>query len=480
MKQYLIILLCLAFGFPVYVCKAYDVVSQDTSEVIKLNKQGYDSRLTDPEQTLSNARKALDIAQKENYTKGIGEAYRVIGIGYWYSNETEKAVDNYLKALDYFEKINDLQSVAKVYNNIGNLYRDVDYDQSLNFLNKALVIAQKLRNTNLTAALYLNIGNVKLRQKKYNQALTYYDKSYGLFVQLKDSINLIHCIQNRGVIYYNLNRYAEAEEMLLEANKDAKDRDLNEIVASVNLTLASLYIAKNDFNAAEKVVDEGITYANVIKDKKLLYDYQYTSYQLEYKRKNFEKSLHLLQGIYKQDSIVHKSNESIKITLIQKQIQQAAAQRLSDLKIQQQQNDRIKFFGVTIVSVLLLVVIVLLIGNVKRKAKTNAQLTELNAEISRQKDNLDRINHHLEEIIDERTRDLQVKNKKLSEYSSYLSHQIRGPIATLKGLMNLEKEGLVDQNECIDMMDKCVSEIDSKIIEMSDMLHNPVKTGMSD
>jgi len=67
---------------------------------------------------------------------------------------------------------------------------------------------------------------------------------------------------------------------------------------------------------------------------------------------------------------------------------------------------------------------------------------------------------------------LQLKNKKLSEYSSYLSHQIRGPIATLKGLMNLEKEGLVDKKECINMMDKCVSEIDEKIIEMSDMMHD--------
>jgi signal transduction histidine kinase len=147
------------------------------------------------------------------------------------------------------------------------------------------------------------------------------------------------------------------------------------------------------------------------------------------------------------------------------------------LIIQRQQYDRVKFWAVTIVAGLLLILVALLISNVKRKAKTNMQLTNLNAEVSRQKDNLDRINHHLEEIIDERTRDLQVKNKKLSEYSSYLSHQIRGPIATLKGLMNLEKEGLVDQPECIKMMNKCVGEIDDKIIEMSDMLHDPGRAG---
>ena len=43
--------------------------------------------------------------------------------------------------------------------------------------------------------------------------------------------------------------------------------------------------------------------------------------------------------------------------------------------------------------------------------------------------------------------------------------------------MNLEKEGLVDKKECIVMMDKCVSEIDDKIINMSDMLHDPDRAG---
>ncbi len=104
----------------------------------------------------------------------------------------------------------------------------------------------------------------------------------------------------------------------------------------------------------------------------------------------------------------------------------------------------------------------------KNLIKKNIVLKEkfkvLDAEVTRQKRKLDLINHHLEEIIDERTKDLQIKNKKLSELTSYLSNQIRGPIATLKGLLNLEKEGLVDKPECIKMMNRSVSEIDERII----------------
>ncbi|MBE9586292.1 tetratricopeptide repeat protein [Mucilaginibacter sp. JRF] len=475
MNKYLLSLILFILCNNVYASAASNVILQDTNEVIKFNKQGFDSRLTDPEQTLANANRALELSKKLNYVRGIGESYRVLGVGYYYLNESEKSIDNYLKALEYFRRLNDLQSEARVYNNIGNLFRDNDYEQSLNYLNKSLVIALKLNDRQLIASLYLNIGNIKYRQKSYNNALDYYNRSSVIFSELKDSVDIIKCIQNKGVIYFHLNDYTKAERLLLEANQAAKRHDLNQTVASINLTLASLYIAKDKFAEAVSIVEEGKTYANIIKDQKLVYDYEFTNYQLEFKRKNYEKALHYLQDIYRQDSALHKSNESTKINLIQKQFEQAEAERKTALLVQRQAYDKQRFFGVTVVAILLLAVVGLLVGNVKRKAKTNVQLTELNAEVSKQKDNLDRINHHLEEIIDERTKDLQVKNRKLSEYSSYLSHQIRGPIATLKGLMNLEREGLVDQKECIRMMDKCVSEIDSKIIEMSDMLHNPTK-----
>ncbi|GAB2982653.1 hypothetical protein GCM10027049_19210 [Mucilaginibacter puniceus] len=138
-------------------------------------------------------------------------------------------------------------------------------------------------------------------------------------------------------------------------------------------------------------------------------------------------------------------------------------------------HSRARFWSIIIVAVLLVTIIALLVYNIKRSASSNRKLLELNNEITHQKDNLNLINQHLEEIINDRTKDLKEKNRQLSEYSSYLSHQIRGPIATLKGLINLEKESLIDQTECIDMMHKCVSEIDEKIIEMSSMLNNTQK-----
>jgi tetratricopeptide (TPR) repeat protein len=476
MMKFLGFLFLLLLTFSVHANGLVDHAISDSSQVIRLNELGLRMRLTDPEQTVLDANKALIIAQKINYTAGVAESYRVRGIGNYYLDHSRQAIDDYLIALDYFTKIKDLQGEGNVYNNIGNLYRNNDYDLSLDHFNKALAIAKKLKSNQLIAKIYLNIGTVYYHKKSYYQALNYYDKSNVLFTMLKDSLNLVQCMQNKGVMYFNLKQFDLAEKLLTDANKRAKELDLNEPVASIDLTLADLYIAESKFTEAENIITEGLTHAVIVKSEKMQADFKYTSYQLNLKRKNYESALKYLQGIYTLDSINYKQNSSTQINVRLEQVKKEAQNKENEFLKEHQNYDRVKFWAVAIVAGLLSVLVGLLISNVKRKTTTNAQLTSLNAEVSRQKDNLDRINHHLEEIIDERTQDLQQKNKKLSEYSSYLSHQIRGPIATLKGLLNLEKEGLVDQPECIRMMNRSVSDIDDKIIEMSEMLHDPEKT----
>lgn len=478
MKKAYLFLLLLFIPFT-WVCADTPVEGgQDTTQVDLLTKQGFKSRLNDYEETIKKAKQALELAQKLNYNKGIGESYRVLGLGEAYANHEAKAISNYLNALVYFKKAGDLLGQASVYNNIGNLYLTIDYDQALDYLQKGLKISQQLHDKSGIAKAYLNIGNVYMSKKNFSQSLDYYNKSRVLYDELKnDPVNYIFTLQNSGVIYDRLKQYDQAEKLLLQAHAMAKTQDMNNAIAVIDVTLTSIYIKIHKYDEARKFLDEGIAYAQETKDDKMEADFTYWAYQLEYHKKNYEKALNYMQTIYVRDSTIQVNMLATGLSQMKEQHDQQEKQKESELIIERQKNDRVKFWWAVSASGLLLIVIGLLFGNVKRKAKTNARLTELNSEVSRQKDNLDRINHHLEEIIDERTRDLQIKNKKLSEYSSYLSHQIRGPIATLKGLMNLEKEGLVDQQECINMMNKCVSDIDEKIIDMTDTLHDPKRTG---
>jgi tetratricopeptide (TPR) repeat protein len=127
--------------------------SSDTSEVVKLNKRGYLMRLTDPEETVEDASKALEISKKINFIQGVGESYRIMGIGNYYLDKSKEAIDNYLEALSYFQQVNDLKGEGSVYNNIGNLYSTNDNDQALEFFQKSLTIAKKFSDNELIAKL---------------------------------------------------------------------------------------------------------------------------------------------------------------------------------------------------------------------------------------------------------------------------------------------------------------------------------------
>ncbi|MBC7912497.1 MAG: tetratricopeptide repeat protein, partial [Pyrinomonadaceae bacterium] len=292
---------------------------KDSVEVNKLNKLGYHNRLIDAEQTIAYAERALAIAEKINYTNGIAEAYRVKGIGKYYLDQSESAIENYLDALRFFKQSNNQEGVAKVYNNIGNLYMDVDFDKSLEYFHESQKIAEKLKIEDLLAGIYGNVGNIHQRKKNYNMALANYEKSITLFTKLNNPTGLTLILQNIGVAYFSLNQFNKAETYLLDAIEKAKDNDLNNIIARSNQTLAPVYIAQGRFKDAEKAIQEGITYSKIVKDPRLEYDYLYISYTLQYKQKNYEQALGFLKQVYTQDSIIYANNVSTKFGLREKQ-----------------------------------------------------------------------------------------------------------------------------------------------------------------
>ncbi|WP_139113047.1 tetratricopeptide repeat protein [Mucilaginibacter sp. PPCGB 2223] len=447
----------------------------DSTDVIALNKKAYNNRLTNPAELITQANKALALATKIGYVNGMAEANRVIGIGYYYQTKQVEALKYYLVAQKIYQDANNQDGVAKVTNNIGNLYRESDYDEAIKNYESALNVALKVKDEDLIATIYLNFGSIYYRKKNLNKALEYYEMSNVLFKKLNNTVNLIQCLQNKGVIYYNQNKLDTALVLLLQANAQAKEKDLNTAVASINLTLTSIFIAKNQFDKAEHYLEEGLNYATLVNSDKLKYDYKLTRFQLESKRKNYQVALSLLYEIYRADSIKNHTDVSNSLKLLKEQTKQEENEHNNEMMLAQRSRDRILFWSTVLVAGLLVVLVILLINNVNRKAKTNQDLTRLNEKITEQKENLNQINHHLEEIIDDRTKDLQIKNKKLADYSLHLSHQIRGPIATLKGLLNLEKDNLIEQDECIKLMNKCVSEIDDNIIDMSGMLHETSK-----
>ena len=118
------------------------------------------------------------------------------------------------------------------------------------------------------------------------------------------------------------------------------------------LPLVKELIAKGDYGAAEKSINEGITYSRIINDTRLEYDFTFTLFELENRKKNYQAALGYLKQIYTQDSLVYKNNESIKLTLRDKQYRQQAKQLENDRIILEQKYTKTLFWASSVVAAL--------------------------------------------------------------------------------------------------------------------------------
>ena len=101
------------------------------------------------------------------------------------------------------------------------------------------------------------------------------------------------------------------------------------------------------------------------------------------------------------------------------------------------------------------------------------ELKESKLLLEAQAEKIRNMNENLETMIQERTKELKKKNEALEEYAFINSHKLRGPVATVLGLLNLfnyidlkdeDREMIDHMSEATESLDKVVKDI-TKAIE---------------
>lgn len=332
----------------------------DSVKVKQLNKAAFALRLTDPSKTLELAESSLNLSKKINYAPGIAEAHRVKGIGYYYLNNTELAVKNYIEALKYFKQIKDIKNEARVYNNIGNLYKEINYEKALFYYNKALYLSKDLRDDELNAGLYFSISNIYTLKKDFNKSLKYLEISNQIFQNRKDTTYMIMYLQNSGMVYYHLNDYQTAKKRLFKAIEKAKKYYLYKVLIGSNLTLVTIFFKEKNYSAAEKSIEEGIKYSVVLGDTTLKNYFLYKAFENESLQKNYQKALKYLTLVYKHDSLLLSQNQSDNIGKTSSHYLQQQKIQENELTIAKQKYRETLYWWVItiIISILLLTAVI--------------------------------------------------------------------------------------------------------------------------
>jgi signal transduction histidine kinase len=397
---------------------------------------------------------ARDLATRLNYKKGLAGALGNIGWINYRRGEFPLALEQSTQSLAISEALKDYDELGRGLNNLASIYVEQrEYAKALTSFKQALVWGKRVKNNFTIGRSYNNIayvffltdqldsakqyaeagvvatkgyssgfawrtlGDIYERQNKIALAEESYSKSIAVADSNKNYTLRVSTAHRLGKMYLNHGQSAKAERVL-KANEQlcGQFHFRNELVNTYKL-LATLYKAKSDYSAA-------------------------TFY--------YEKFISLNDSLYNETTAKQMAiqEDKYKSQLQQSKIELLTAE--SQLKDEELNAQRLTTAASVIVLILFIALATVLYRGNRKFKKVNRQLQQKNEEILAHDEELTRLNATKDKLF------------------SIISHDLRGPFNSLSGLLQLNEQGYVNEEE----FKKTISEISKNTFRTKELLNN--------
>ncbi len=292
---------------------------------------------------------ALQIAKLRKDTFDIAKSYHYIGLAYEGKNEKEQAVANLLDATKNYKLIKDtinqaitLNGIALIYensnnykealkiyleginliknketdlisyslyNNISNLYSSFGHvKKAKEYLEEAICIGNSIKDSpGLSIAPNLNLGNIALDEKNYDDALRYYLEALEIADSLKHNTRIAQAKSNVSYAYYLKKEYDKGVKYAQEAINLYKELSVEPFYGISTLhTLGVSYIGSKQYGKAENILKECLSSSKENKFMLGLEVCNQAMYELRQKQKRFDDALfYYKEYIRYKDSVIN-------------------------------------------------------------------------------------------------------------------------------------------------------------------------------
>lgn len=432
-----------------YSTEAYTLAMQfgDTAQIVKAGRiRGLAvrsfGRLQESVEILSEI---LPIAKRNNLESEYKKIINGLAITYTYKAEYDKALEFHFQNLVICEADGDIASMSATVNNIGLVYFKLkNYSQAIKYYTRSLELKRQISNNFDLDRLLINIGLCHNQLGNFLEARKYFEEGFGACKnKCRDEI-LIEGKFGLGVTYFQEKEFESAQENFLGSYKLAvKKNDLRwqaenlVYLGNIDTQLKNFDKAKEYFLEAESKAKPG-GYSQLLIDT-----YNHFSILLN-QLKDYEKASEYQQKyILLKDSLFNENlvKNIAKVQTNYEERENIATIASKEVLLKQQRELNISFFIIALLAGLLVLVLQFGNRNIKR---VNAKLSEAKEVIQKQNSELENKNKELDIEVDKKTVDLARANQSLKQVNDELdnfiyktSHDIRGPLASLKGMCNV-------------------------------------------
>lgn len=367
---------------------------------------------------LEYCQKSLKIAQNANDNEQIGYALHNIGDIYLQKGDPIQTIYFAERAIIYFEKINNQRGSSYCYLTLGTAYIKIGkYDKALDFLFKGQKNRKEAKDINIYALITEQIGKAYLLKKDISQADKYLFESQKLFLANSNHRRLCRLFRELAELK---NLQKQTDSAFYYAHKSFKLADslhTNLAVKESSQLLMELYENQGNYKQAFYYQRIQMLYQDSLQNEKQ--QRKFYAQEQDYKTKEQEMEAELLKLENKQHNLVQKMLISgiilclIMLFLLFRNNQFRKKTNII-LESKKQKIEKQSQF---------------LEQQTQYLNETNQSLLQLNEEIRTQAETLHEINHTKDKLF------------------SIIGHDLRSPINSLKGFLDLLASDNVTQDE---------------------------------
>jgi serine phosphatase RsbU (regulator of sigma subunit)/uncharacterized protein HemY len=163
--------------------------------------------------------KSIKIDTETKHYEGLADSYNNLGSIYALRKELVKAKNFFELSLKYRQISHD-DKLPYTLLNLGSINRLLDnLSTATRQINQALLICQRNDDIIGVASVYNEIGDLKIAQKKYQEAISYLTKSLALSKQFKLKNQLLRSYESLSTAYELTNNYKKAYYYFKEKEK---------------------------------------------------------------------------------------------------------------------------------------------------------------------------------------------------------------------------------------------------------------------
>jgi len=396
-----------------------------------------------------------EIARGSNYLSGIARGHVNIGFILDRQDKKKESVKHYEESLKIYKKLNHKKGINQCIMNLGSIYFDLaEYKTADIYFHQVLENVKETPNdqAGLANALF-SLGNSNRKLGDQQKSLDYFRQSLAIREKIGDLNGIALSNWGIGLVLNNTNKFEQALVHLgvaLENNRKTKNVYQEAIVL---MSIAHAYLHLKDYKKAEATIKLAQEKAKEANSKTLTVQALENLVKIEAAQKKFDLALkHQADYMAINDSL---NNSRTKKEVILSDLKRVNTDNKNLEEHNQKITEKITDYAIVIVmiTVLLLVVALLLLLYYKR----NSQNKNANMLLQKQKQEIAEVNEELKtqmEIVNAQNVELEKLNRVKNKFFSIVSHDLRAPINSLKGLFELYRNGLLNEEELGDLLSR--------------------------